>query len=214
VTVFTKICGLTTKADVDASISGGAEAVGFNFYEPSPRYVAPAMAAKLARLASGTQRVGLFVDPVDEQLDDVAGQVELDVIQLHGSESPERAKEIGRRTGLPVMKAFKIRSSEDLGAVGDYDSASSWLLFDARPPKGQGHGLPGGNGVAFDWRLMQGLDLKLPWMLSGGLDADNVAEAVRISGADWVDVSSGVESEPGRKDPARIAAFLAAVKSI
>lgn len=213
-TVSTKICGLTTESDVDAALTGGAEAIGFNFYQPSPRYVAPEVAAKLSRLAGAAQRVGLFVDPADDELDKVTGQVDLDVIQLHGSESPERAKEIGRRTGLPVMKAFKIRSSEDLGAVGDYDSASSWLLFDARPPKGQGHGLPGGNGVAFDWRLMQGRTWKQPWMLSGGLDADNVAQAVRISGADWVDVSSGVESEPGRKDPARIAAFLAAVKSI
>lgn len=212
--VSTKICGLTTPDDVDVTVSAGAEAVGFNFYPPSPRYVSPKAASSLARLARNTCRVGLFVDPEDTQLDEVTGEVELDVIQLHGSERPERVAEIGDRTGLPVMKAFKIRTSEDLGAVGDYDSASSWLLFDARPPKGQGHGLPGGNGVAFDWRLMQGLKVKQPWMLSGGLDAENVAEAVRISGADWVDVSSGVESQPGKKDPARIAAFLAAVKSI
>lgn len=212
--VSTKICGLTNARDVDAALAGGAEAVGFNFYEPSPRYISPELAGDLARRAEGSQRVGLFVDPGNDLLDHVTGQVDLDVVQLHGSESPERVADIRERTGLPVMKAFKIRSPEDLGAVGDYDSASSWLLFDAKPPKGQGHGLPGGNGVVFDWRLLQGRTWKQPWMLSGGLDAENVAEAVETTGADWVDVSSGVESEPGRKDPARIAAFLAAVKSI
>jgi phosphoribosylanthranilate isomerase len=213
-TVSTKICGLKTSDDVAAALDGGAEAIGLNFYPPSPRFASPKDASLLSQQASSTQRIGLFVDPDDAWLDEVAGSVELDMIQLHGSEDPARVSAIGERTGLPTMKAFKIINSEDFGAVGDYDSASSWLLFDARPPKGQGHGLPGGNGVAFDWRLMQGRTLSQPWMLSGGLDADNVGEAVRISGADWVDVSSGVESEPGKKDPVRIAAFLAAVKSI
>jgi len=214
VTVATKICGLKTLEAVQAAINGGAEAVGFNFYPPSPRYVTPEAAAGLSRAAEGAIRVGLFVDPDDAWLDLVMQLVPLEVIQLHGSESAARIDAIGARTGLPTMKAFKIANAEDFGAVGDYDSAASWLLFDARPPKGQGHGLPGGNGVAFDWRLMQGRTWNRPWMLSGGLDAANVAEAVRISGADWVDVSSGVESAPGVKDTDRITAFLAAVKSI
>lgn len=213
-TVSTKICGLSTAADVDAARAGGAEAVGFVFYRPSPRFIEPAAAKPLAERASGMRRVGLFVDPEDAWLDEVLDLVPLDMIQLHGSESPDRVRAIRERTGLEAMKAIKIRTSEDFGAVDAYDSASSWLMFDARPPKGQGKGLPGGNGVAFDWRLLSGRHHKQPWMLSGGLDAGNVAEAVRIAGADWVDVSSGVESEPGRKDPARIAQFLAAVKSI
>ncbi|WP_417516426.1 phosphoribosylanthranilate isomerase [Minwuia sp.] len=213
-TVRTKICGLSTPEAVDAAVSGGAEAVGFVFFPPSPRNIAPVAARPLAEQAEGTLRVGLFVDPDDTWLDEVTGQVPLDLIQLHGSESPERVREVEERTGRPAMKAIKISTAEDFGVVGDYDSASSWLLFDARPPKGQGHGLPGGNGVAFDWHLLAGRDHRQPWMLSGGLDATNVAEAVAISGADWVDVSSGVESEPGRKDMGRIADFLAAVKSI
>lgn len=213
-TVSTKICGLGTAEDVDAAVTGGAEAVGFVFYAPSPRNIDPDVAGELAKLAEPAQRIGLFVDPDDAWIDTVLGKADLDMIQLHGSETPDRVAAICRRSGLPAMKVIKIQVLEDFGVVGDYDSTASWLLFDARPPKGEGLGLPGGNGVAFDWRMMQGRTWHQPWMLSGGLDADNVCEAVRISGADWVDVSSGVESEPGKKDPARIAAFLAAVKSI
>ncbi|WP_416896213.1 MAG: phosphoribosylanthranilate isomerase [Minwuia sp.] len=212
--VSVKICGLGTPADVDAALEGGADAVGFVFYPPSPRNLDPETAATLAERAGAVLKVGLFVDPEDAWLDKVLAKVPLDIIQLHGSETPARVEQIRARTGLPAMKAIKISDAEDFGAVGDYDSAASWLLFDARPPKGQGKGLPGGNGVAFDWRLMQGRTCQQPWMLSGGLHADNVREAVETSGAGWVDVSSGVESEPGRKDPKRIAEFLAAAKSI
>jgi phosphoribosylanthranilate isomerase len=212
--VSAKICGLSTAAGVDAALQGGAAAVGFVFYPPSPRSLAPRDAAALSRRATAVRRVGLFVDPDDAWLDQVLAEAEIDLIQLHGSEIPGRVAEIGRRTGRPTMKAIKIRTAEDLGAVVDYDSAADWLLFDARPPADQGRGLPGGNGVAFDWRLLAGRRWTRPWMLSGGLDAANVAEAVSITGADWVDVSSGVERRPGEKDPARIAAFLDAVQSI
>lgn len=209
-----KICGLNTPEVVDAAVRGGADAIGFVFYPPSPRSISPETAGGLARQAGRATRVGLFVDPDDGWLDAVLSDAALEMIQLHGSETPQRAAAIGSRTGLPVMKAIRIRGPEDFGAVDAYDGAADWLLFDAKPPKGQGRGLPGGNGVAFDWRLLAGRKWNRPWMLSGGLDAENVAEAVRISGAAWVDVSSGVESAPGTKDPARIAKFLDAVKSL
>ena len=209
-----KICGLNTPDVVDAAIRAGAGAVGFVFYPPSPRSISPSTAGSLSARAGDVMKVGLFVDPDDGWLQAALGEARLDLIQLHGSESPQRAAEIRSRTGVPVMKAIKIRGPEDFGAVSSYDSAVDWLLFDAKPPRGQGNGLPGGNGVAFDWRLLAGRKWNRPWMLSGGLDADNVAEAVRISGADWVDVSSGVETAPGTKDPIRIARFMEAVKSI
>lgn len=209
-----KICGLNTPEVVDTALRGGADAVGFVFYPPSPRNVSPEQAGSLTRRAGAAMKVGLFVDPDDAWLATVLAGAELDLIQLHGSESPQRAAAIRGATGRPVMKAIKIRGPEDFGAVTAYDGAVDWLLFDAKAPAGQGLGLPGGNGVAFDWRLLAGRKWNRPWMLSGGLDADNVAEAVRISGAAWVDVSSGVESKPGTKDPIRITRFLEAVHSI
>ncbi|MEC9345014.1 MAG: phosphoribosylanthranilate isomerase [Pseudomonadota bacterium] len=212
--VHAKICGLNTPDVVDAAIAGGADAVGFVFYPPSPRAVSPETAAVLAGHAGTALKVGLFVDPDDALLDRVLGALDLDIVQLHGSESPERVREIEALTGRPAMKAIKIAGPEDLGVVRDYDDAASWLLFDARPPKDRANALPGGNGVSFDWRLLAGRRWSKPWMLSGGLDATNVAEAVRISGAPWVDVSSGVETKPGEKSPALIARFLNAVQAI
>ena len=213
-----KICGLNDAASIDAALRGGADAIGLVFYAPSPRAVTPAHAAQLladaGAAAEAVQKVGLFVDPDDALLDAVLAEVRLDLVQLHGSETPARVAEIGHRTGLPTMKAFRIRNAEDFGAVGDYDSAASWLLFDAKAPDDAKDALPGGNGRTFDWRLLAGRDWGHPWMLSGGLDAANVAEAIRISGAPWVDVSSGVEHAPGHKDPARITAFLQAVQAV
>lgn len=215
--VQAKICGLNDAESLQAALGGGADAIGLVFYAPSPRAVTPEQAAALLAKAGAAvdkvRKVGLFVDPDDALLDAVMAHVPLDMVQLHGSETPERVAEIGRRTGLPTMKAFRIRNAEDFGAVGDYDSAASWLLFDAKAPDDAKHALPGGNGMRFDWNLLAGRDWAHPWMLSGGLDATNVAEAIRISGAPWVDVSSGVEHAPGHKDPARIRAFLQAVRA-
>lgn len=213
-TVRTKICGLKDPAALQAALDAGADAIGLVFYPPSPRAIGPADAAALVADAGDVTRVGLFVDPDNALLDRTLDGVALDIVQLHGAETPERVAEIGARTGLPTMKAFRIRQAEDLGAVADYDSATSWLLFDAKAPDDARNALPGGNGITFDWRLLAGRDWQHPWMLSGGLDADNVAEAIRISGAPWVDVSSGVESAPGKKDPARITAFLNAVRAM
>jgi len=216
VSVRTKICGLNDAASVRAALDGGADAIGLVFYAPSPRAVTPAEAGSLVADADvdKVMKVGLFVDPDDDLLDSALAGVALDLLQLHGAETPARVAEIGARTGLPTMKAFKIRHAEDLGAVGEYDSATSWLLFDAKAPDDARNALPGGNGIAFDWHLLAGREWRHPWMLSGGLDADNVAEAVRVTGAPWVDVSSGVESAPGKKDPARITAFLEAVRAV
>lgn len=213
-TVRTKICGLKDPAALQAALDGGADAIGLVFYARSPRAISPADAAVLVADAGDVTKVGLFVDPDNGLLDRTLAGVALDIVQLHGAETPERVAAIGARTGLPTMKAFKIRQVEDLGAVADYDSATSWLLFDAKAPDDARDALPGGNGITFDWRLLAGRDWQHPWMLSGGLDADNVAEAIRISGAPWVDVSSGVESAPGKKDPARITAFLNAVRAV
>lgn len=212
-TVKAKICGLSTPAAVDAARTAGAEAVGFVFYPPSPRAVTPATAGMLAPHAGKAMKVGLFVDPVDQLLDEVLGTVPLDLIQLHGAESPGRVAAISKRAGLPAMKAIKIRRAGDIAAAAAYEDAA-WLLFDAKAPAHLAGALPGGNGVSFDWRLLAGRRWCGPWMLSGGLDANNVAEAVRTSGADWVDVSSGVETSPGTKSPALIARFMAAVRSI
>ncbi|MDF1721568.1 MAG: phosphoribosylanthranilate isomerase [Minwuia sp.] len=213
-TVQTKICGLKDPVALQAALDGGADAIGLVFYARSPRAISPAAAGALVGGVADVMKVGLFVDPDDDLLDSTLEGVALDLVQLHGAETPARVAEIGARTGLPTMKAFKIRHVEDLGAVADYDSATSWLLFDAKAPDDARDALPGGNGITFDWRLLAGRDWQHPWMLSGGLDADNVAEAIRISGAPWVDVSSGVESAPGEKDPARITAFLNAVRAV
>lgn len=208
--VATKICGINDEAAMRTAIAGGVRFVGFVFYPPSPRAVEPEDAAQLAALAPGdVTRVGLFVDSGDALLESALTAVTLDMIQLHGSETPERCREIRTRWNLPVMKAIKVLTSGDIDAAGAYDGAVDWLMFDARAPKNVKDALPGGNALAFDWTLLAGRKFPVPWMLAGGLNPDNLAEAVRLSGAEVVDVSSGVESAPGRKDPRLIAAFLA-----
>jgi phosphoribosylanthranilate isomerase len=208
--VATKICGITDTPAMRTAIAGGVRFVGFVFYPPSPRAVEPEDAAQLAALAPGdVTRVGLFVDPGDALLESALTAVTLDMIQLHGSETPERCGEIRTRWNLPVMKAIKVLTSGDIDAAGAYDGAVDWLMFDARAPKNVKDALPGGNALAFDWTLLAGRKFPVPWMLAGGLNPDNLAEAVRLSGAEVVDVSSGVESAPGRKDPRLIEAFLA-----
>lgn len=208
-TVEVKICGLSEPAGLAAAVDGGARWVGFVFYPRSPRAVAPDLAADLARqVPTGVRTVALFVDPDDATLGRVLATVPTALIQLHGNETPERVAAIRGRFGIPVMKAFRIGAAADLDAARAFDGVADRLLFDARPPSGPA-ALPGGNGVRFDWALLSGRRWSRPWMLSGGLDPENVAEAVRLTRAPAVDVSSGVEDRPGHKDPALIRAFLA-----
>jgi phosphoribosylanthranilate isomerase len=215
VSVAAKICGITSPNALQAAVAGGAAFLGFVFYPPSPRALTPHAAARLAEKApSSVPTVGVFVDPDDATLAATLDAVPLGLLQLHGAETPARVAAIKQRFGLPVIKALKIGAAPDLAAVDAYSGVADWLMFDARPPSDRAGALPGGNARAFDWRLIAGRRWTLPWFLSGGLTADNVAEAVAISGARYVDVSSGVESAPGVKDPAKIAAFLAAVKRL
>lgn len=210
-TTKVKICGLKTEAALEAALAGSADYVGFVFFPPSPRNVAPAIAKALADKARGRAKiVALMVDPDDALLKTVVGSVNPDILQLHGCESPERVRQIRARWNRPVMKAIQVETAEDARAALDYQDAADLILFDARAPANSTR--PGGHGAAFDWRALAGVKDRLPFMLSGGLTPDNVAEAIRISGATSVDVSSGVESAPGEKDPALITRFLQAAK--
>jgi len=205
-----KICGVNSRAALDAAIAGGAGFVGFNFYPPSPRALTAEAAAALAPAVPPViAKVGLLVDEPDERIAEILARVSLDILQLHGKETPARVDDIRRRFGLPIMKAVKIAEAADLAVADRYIGHADWLLFDAKPPPEMTGALPGGNALSFDWQLLAGRTWPSPWMLSGGLTPENLAEAVRISGARVVDVSSGVESQPGVKDPAKIAAFLA-----
>lgn len=210
-----KICGVTDAAAVAAAAAGGAGLIGFVFYPRSPRYVTPEAAAALAALVpAGLKRVGLFADAGDDQIAATLAACPLEVLQLHGGESPDRVAAIARQTGRRVMKAISVSGPEDVALADDYAAVADWLLFDAKPPRDTPGMLPGGNALSFDWGLLAGRRFARPWMLSGGLTPENLAHAVTTSGAERVDVSSGVESAPGRKDPARIAAFLAAAAAL
>ena len=212
--VQTKICGINSPDALRAALDGGARYVGFVFYPPSPRFVPPPLAAELIRLVpTGVRAVGLFVSPTDAVLDDVAGQVPLDFLQLHDDDPPERTRHIRARFALPIIKAFRLGAAADLERVGDKSAGADLLLFDAKPPADPGS-LPGGNGVPFDWRWLAGRSWPKPWMLSGGLTPENLADAVHTTGARLVDVSSGVEDRPGHKNPDRIRAFLAAAAGL
>ncbi len=214
-TVEAKICGINDPAAMDAAVAGGAWAVGLVFYPPSPRFVGVTDAAALVgRVPEGVRRVGLFVDADDETVEAVLAEVALDMLQLHGGESPERVAALRARFGRPVMKAVKVAAAADLDAADAYFEVADMLLFDAKAPPDMAGALPGGNALRFDWRLIEGRDWPIPWMLSGGLTPENLAEAVRRTGARRVDVSSGVEDRPGRKSVARIAAFLAAARRL
>ena len=207
--VRVKICGLRTPADVTAVARAGAAYAGFVFFAKSPRNVT-LPEARLAALAAppGLAKVALTVDADDATLDAIVEAVPLDMLQLHGRESPDRVAQVRARYRLPVMKAIGLADESDLPAIFAFSTVADQILIDAKPPRGAD--LPGGNGLAFDWRLLAGRRWLRPWMLAGGLTAENVAEAVRLTGARQVDVSSGVESAPGVKDAARIAAFVAA----
>lgn len=213
--ISAKICGLKTRASVDVAVENGAAYVGAVFFPKSPRAVTPVEAADLfADLPASVKLVGLFVDPDDALLRTVSDHVKLDLIQLHGSEAPERVAEIRKTFGIPVMKALAIETPDDLERAKAYETVSDMLLFDAKAPKSMKDALPGGNGLSFDWTMPASQRFALPWMLAGGLTADNVQEAVRISGATSVDTSSGVEQKPGIKDLDEIARFLKAVHQI
>lgn len=204
-----KICGLRTISDVAAVAACGAGYIGLNFYPASPRYVTLAMGRDLALAAPvGLAKVALTVDVDDATLDAIVEAMPLDMLQLHGHESPDRVAKVRDRYGLPVMKVIGVRDEGDLADLFDFSTVADQIMIDAKPPKGAV--LPGGNGVTFDWRLLVGRHWLRPWMLAGGLTTDNVAEAIRLTGARQVDVSSGVESAPGVKDAGRIAAFVSA----
>jgi phosphoribosylanthranilate isomerase len=206
--VAVKICGLNDAAALAAAVEGGARYLGFVFYPPSPRALSPEQAGDLARGAPADRTlVGVFVDPDDALLERVLERVPLDALQLHGAETPERVRAIKARTGCAVIKALQVAKARDLAPVASYAPVTDMLMFDARPPKEPGR-LPGGNGLSFDWRLLQDLRLERPWLLSGGLSVDNLAAAVTLCRPPAVDVSSGVERRPGHKDPAKIRQFL------
>jgi phosphoribosylanthranilate isomerase len=208
--VEVKICGLRTPETVRAAVEAGARAVGFVFYPPSPRAIGVEAARQMARLLPTSVRaVGLFVDAADDELEAVVSQTPLDLLQLHGDEPPRRVAEIRARFDIPVMKAIRVATAADLTALADYEAVSDQILFDTKLPANISS-LPGGTGIAFDWRLLRGVKLTRPWMLSGGLTAENLAEAVAESGGRRLDVSSGVEDRPGVKNVERIRAFLAA----
>ena len=206
-----KICGLTRPEDVAACAAAGAAYIGFNFFPKSPRSVDTATARALALAAPvGLAKVGLVVDADDALLDAIAAVVPLDMLQLHGRESPARVAAVRARYGLPVMKAVGVADEADLAALESYGHVADQILVDAKPPRDAV--LPGGNGVAFDWRLIAGRRWPVPWMLAGGLTPGNVAEAIRLTGARQVDTASGVESAPGVKDANLIQAFSAAAR--
>jgi len=212
--VAAKICGLSTEAAVTAAVAGGAAYLGFVFYPPSPRAVTAERAASVsAAVPEGIARVGLFVDADDDAIAAVLARAPIDLMQFHGGESPERVADAKTRFGRPVMKTIAIAGPEDVLAAARYEEVADLLLFDAKPPR-RPEALPGGNGLAFDWGLIAGRSWRCPWMLSGGLTAELLPEAVRISGAAAVDVSSGVESRPGEKDLDKIGAFLAAARAL
>lgn len=203
-----KICGITDPEGLNAAISNGARYIGFVFYEPSPRNLSFDTAWNLARaVPTGVRSVGLFVDPTDEQLERILTGVQLDMIQLHGNESPGRIAEIKSKYQMPIIKAIRVASADDLDNLAGFEASADWLLFDAKVD-----GEQGGTGHSFDWNILKNRSFKKPWMLSGGLNADNVADALSILSPTAIDISSGVEATRGQKDPAKIAAFMQAVQ--
>lgn len=205
-----KICGLKTPAAVNAAIAGGAAMVGFVFFDKSPRCLTPALAGALGQLVpTHVAKVGLIVDADDTTIATIVTEAKLDMLQLHGNETPARTVAIKSHFGLPVMKAISVCDAADIAAAHAYESTADRLLFDAKPPKTMKDALPGGNALSFDWSLLQRQSFSKPWMLAGGLNAGNLAQAVRATGATAVDVSSGVEDRPGEKNTSKINEFLA-----
>ncbi|WP_420960500.1 phosphoribosylanthranilate isomerase [Brucella sp. IR073] len=207
-----KICGLKTSEAVDAALHNGASHIGFIFFPKSPRNVSPELAGRLRPAAEGRAKaVAVTVDADDALLDEIIGAMRPDMLQLHGRETPERVADVRARYGLPVMKALSIRDATDLAAIKPYLGIADRLLFDAKPPRGSD--LPGGNGISFDWSLLAALDGDVDYMLSGGLNAGNIAEALARTNAPGVDVSSGLERAPGEKDMRLIEEFFRAIRA-
>ena len=207
-----KICGLSTPETMEAALEAGADYVGLVFFEKSPRHVSMKVARDLANLASGTSDVvALLVNPDDRLVSEIAAEIGPDLIQLHGSETPERVGEIAAAAGTRTMKAVAVQKKEDAAVALDYKGIADLILFDAKPPTDAV--LPGGNGLAFDWTAIEAVAADVDYMLSGGLTPENAPEAIRVTGAPAVDVSSGVESAPGIKDPGLIRAFVKAAKA-
>ncbi|MEJ8561207.1 phosphoribosylanthranilate isomerase [Yoonia sp. GPGPB17] len=206
-----KICGLRDVVGLNAALDAGAQYIGLVFFPKSPRHVSITEAVAIARVAPpGVAKVALVVDATDALLDEITGELPLDILQLHGNETPARVSEIRNRYRLPVMKAVGVADAGDLDALDTYAKVADQILVDAKPP--QNAALPGGNGLSFDWRLIAGRRWPVPWMLAGGLTPDNVGEAIRLTGAKQVDVSSGVERAPGVKSAEMITAFCAAAR--
>jgi len=211
--VKAKICGLTSKDSVDASVKGGAFMTGFVFFKASPRNISPANAHALtSRVPDTIHKIGLVVDADDPWLDDIVKNSGVNGLQCHGSETPERIRHIKNRYGLPVIKALAVATADDLQHVDAYRDAADMILFDARPPKGADR--PGGNALSFDWSILSGQQFSLPWLLAGGINAGNITEAVRQSRATMVDVSSGLETAPGVKSVDKIQEFLKIVSAL
>ncbi len=206
-----KICGISTPATLDATIAARADYCGFNFFPPSPRYLAIRDAGPMAARAAGRiKTVGVFVNPDDTLLTEAIAAARLNAIQLHGDESPARAAEVKAQFGLPIWKVLSVSSAKDIARAESYIGAADFILFDAKTPKGSA--IPGGMGIRFDWTLLKAFNRQIPWGLAGGLSADNVAAAIRATGAPLVDASSGIESAPGIKDVDKIAAFCKAAQ--
>jgi phosphoribosylanthranilate isomerase len=210
--LLVKICGLSTSGTLEAALDAGADMVGFVFFEASPRHVSLGAARELGQIARGrATKVALTVDADDATFENIIETLQPAILQLHGQESVSRVRDIKQKFGLPVMKAIPVGVAADLASVPGYAAAADRILFDARAPKDATR--PGGLGVPFDWHLLKGLKLAVPFMLSGGLSIDNVGEAIAITRPDGVDVSSGVESAPGIKDPDMIRAFIRAARA-
>jgi phosphoribosylanthranilate isomerase len=206
-----KICGIKTPEALEAAYGAGARFVGLVFYPTSSRFIHPDQAWELVRqIPTGVRSVGLFVNPTDRDLETILGRVPLDMVQLHGDETPKRVEEVRLSTEMPVIKAMPVSGMQDIEKAREYEDVADWLLFDAKAPAGQ----YGGTGESFDWNLLKDRSFTKPWMLSGGLNAENVASALKILAPAAVDVSSGVESVRGVKDPLKIKAFIEAVKAV
>lgn len=210
--VSVKICGMVTPQDVAASVDAGADYLGFVFFERSPRNLSISQARTLTQgMLQKVGKVALLVNPTDAFVEELCANVPIDLLQLHGSETPARVAQIRAKTGVPVMKALGVADQSDLSAIDKYAEVADQILVDAKPPKGGD--LPGGNGLSFDWRLIADRTWSQPWMLAGGLSEQNVSEAIKRTSATQVDVSSGVETAPGQKDAKRIRAFVKAAKA-
>jgi phosphoribosylanthranilate isomerase len=210
--LIVKICGLTTREALDAALDAGADMVGFVFFPPSPRHLSLEAARDLGKhVKRRATKVALTVDADDATLANIVEVLQPDILQLHGRETVARLRDIKQKFGLPVMKAMAVETPADLASLPGYAAAADRILFDARAPRGATR--PGGLGAVFDWHVLENLDLKVPFMVSGGLNAENIAEALRVARAGGVDVSSGVERAPGVKDPEMIRSFIRAARA-